>query len=210
MLRILLSAEALLQANIVNEVAEFVNLLKSVPSVVWTGIMGTFIGSSLTIVGVLLTNRSNTERLKTQLQHEQNVRRQELKRERAEELYVESKKYFNAVGIHYLPYKKVMKGELTFNQALDLTIDNGSKKDFDPHRVTMIVDMYFPHLQKPFNEIMAKRDFLNRIITGYKDQYKTGNTDGAKWIDPFQATLEELSQAITAFEKLVASLEIEK
>ncbi|MDD5463020.1 MAG: hypothetical protein PHG00_15540 [Methylococcales bacterium] len=65
-----------------------------------------------------------------------------------------------------------MKGELTFNQALDLNIDNGSKRDFEPHRVMMIIDMYFPNLQKPFNEIMAKRDFLNRIVTGYKEQYK--------------------------------------
>jgi len=190
-------------------VAEFINLLQSVPTVV-SGIVGTLIGSSLTIIGVVLTNRSNTERLKTQLQHEQNVRRQELKRERAEELYVESKKYLNAVAIHYLPYKKVMKGELTFNQALDLTIDNGSKRDFEPHRVAMIIDMYFPNLQKPFNEIMEKRDFLNRIVTGYKEQYKTGNTNGTKWLDPFQVTLEELSEAIAAFEKLVASLEIEK
>lgn len=188
---------------------EFINLLKSDPSVVWT-VVGTFIGSSLTIIGVVLTNRSNTERLKTQLQHEHNVRRQELRRERAEELYVESKKYLNAVVIHYLPYKKVMKGELTFNQALDLTIDNGSKRDFEPYRVTMIIDMYFPNLQNPFNEIMTKRDFLNRIVTDYKEQYKTGDTDGTKWLGPFQATLEELGQAIKAFEKLVASLEIEK
>ncbi|HNO76144.1 MAG TPA: hypothetical protein PKG49_11190 [Nitrosomonas mobilis] len=189
---------------------EFINLLESVPSVVWTGIVGTLIGSSLTIIGVVLTNRSNTERLKTQLQHEQNIRRQELKRERVEELYIESKKYLNAVGIHYLPYKKVMEGELTFNQALDLNIGNGSKRDFEPHRVTMIIDMYFPNLQKPFNEIMAKRDFLNRIVTGYKEQYKTGGTDGSRWLEPFQAKLEELSEAITAFEKLVASLEIEE
>lgn len=189
---------------------EFINLLESVPSVVWTGIVGTLIGSSLTIIGVVLTNRSNTERLKTQLQHEQNIRRQELKRERVEELYIESKKYLNAVGIHYLPYKKVMEGELTFNQALDLNIGNGSTRDFEPHRVTMIIDMYFPNLQKPFNEIMAKRDFLNRIVTGYKEQYKTGGTDGSRWLEPFQAKLEELSEAITAFEKLVASLEIEE
>jgi hypothetical protein len=190
-------------------VTELINLIKSVPSVVWTGIVGTLIGSSLTIIGVVLTNHSNTVRLKTQLQHEQNVRRQELKRERAEELYVESKKYLIAIGAHYLPYKKVMQGVLTLNQALDLTIDNGSKRDFEPHRVTMIIDMYFPNLQKPFNEIMARRDYLNRIVVGYKKQYKTGDIDGSKWLDPFQAKLEELSEAIIAFEKLVASLEIE-
>lgn len=101
-----------------------------------------------------------------------------------------------------------MKGELTFNQALDLTIDNGSKRDFEPHRVAMIVDIYFPNLQKPFDEIMAKRDFLNRIVTGYQEQYKTGDTDGSRWLEPFQIKLEELSEAIKAFEKLVASLEI--
>lgn len=64
-----------LQVDIENKVAEFINLLKSVPSVVWTGIVGSIVGSSLTIIGVVLTNRSNIERLKTQLQHEQNVRR---------------------------------------------------------------------------------------------------------------------------------------
>jgi hypothetical protein len=114
--------------NIENEVTEFINLLNSVPSVIWTGIVGTLVGSSLTIIGVVLTNRSNTERLKTQLQHEQNIRKQELKRERAEELYVESKKYLNAIGVHFLPYKKVMTGDLKFDQALDLAIDMSSKK----------------------------------------------------------------------------------
>lgn len=117
-----------IQMNIENEVTEFINLLNSVPSVIWTGIVGTLVGSSLTIIGVVLTNRSNTERLKTQLQHEQNIRKQELKRERAEELYVESKKYLNAIGVHFLPYKKVMTGDLKFDQALDLAIDMSSKK----------------------------------------------------------------------------------
>lgn len=185
------------------------NLINLVPPVVWTGIMGTFIGSLLTILGVFLTNRSNNERLKIQLHHEKNTRRQELKRERAEELYVQSKKYLNALGVHYLPYKKVMKGELTFNQALDLTIDNGSKKDYDHHRVTMIIDMYFPELEKPFKEIMVIRDSLSRIKSGYKEQYKTGNTDGEKWLGLFQAELEEYSKKATEFEKLIASLKIE-
>lgn len=194
--------------NVTNEVTELINLLKSVPSVVWTGIVGTLVGSSLTIIGVVLTNRSNTVRLKTQLQHEQNVRKQELKRERAEELYVESKKYLIAIGVHYLPFKKVMQGVLTFDQARDLTIENGSKSDFEPHRVTMIIDMYFPNLQEPFNEIMATRDYLNRIVAGYKEQYKMGDTDGSEWLEPFQAKFEELSEAIIAFEKLIASLEI--
>ncbi len=188
---------------------KFMDLINSVPPVVWSGVVGTFIGSSLTILGVFLTNRSNNERLKIQLRHEKNTRRQELIRERAEELYVESKKYLNALGAYFLPYKKAMKGELTFNQALDLTIDNGSKKDYDHHRITMIIDMYFPELEKPFNEIMVIRDHLIRIKNEYKEQYKTGNTDGEKWLKLLQVDLEEFSKKITEFEKLIASLEIE-
>ena len=83
-------------------------------------------------------------------------------------------------------------GELTFSQAEDLRINNNSKKDNDHHRVTMIIDMYFPELEKPFKEIMAIQDILNRIVSGYKEQYKTGNTDGVKWLALFQADLEEL------------------
>jgi hypothetical protein len=114
---------------------EFIDLLKLIPSVVWTGVMGTLVGSSLTIIGVVLTNRSNSERLKTQLEHERSIRKQELRRERAEELYVESKKYLNNMVSYYLPYKQVMKGELTFNQALDLTINSLSENKSEYHRI---------------------------------------------------------------------------
>lgn len=45
---------------------EFVALLKSIPDVVWSGL----IASVLTLSGVLLSNRSNTLRLKMQLNHD--------------------------------------------------------------------------------------------------------------------------------------------
>jgi hypothetical protein len=73
----------------------------------------------------------------------------------------------------------------------------------------MIIDMYFLELQKPFNEIIAIRDILNSIVYSYKIQYKTGDIDGSKWLEPFQSKLLKLSELITKFEKLVASLEIE-
>ncbi len=76
--------------------------------------------------------------------------------ERAEELYVESKKYLNAIYVRHLQYLKVMDGSLTLDQANDLFIQNNSNPDYDHNRVTMIIDMYFPDLQKTFNEIMKK------------------------------------------------------
>jgi len=81
--------------------------------------------------------------------------------------------------------------------------------DYEPHRVTIIVDMYFPDLKKPFEEIMKIRELLNRIVDGYKEQYKTGETDGTKWLAPFQETLEKYIQAVKNFENLVASIKFE-
>jgi len=188
---------------------EILNLIKSVPSAMWTGMVGTLIGSSLTVVGVFLTNRSNNKRLVTQLQHENSIRKQDIQRERLEELYVESKKYLNSLGSHYLPYKKVMKGELTFNQALDLTIESCSKMDYDPHIVTMIIDLYFPELQQPLDKIMKIRELLNQIVDGYKEQYKNGETDGGKWLAPFQDSLDNYVQAVKEFESLVAAIKIQ-
>lgn len=182
--------------------SELVIFINSVPPVVW----GTIIGSSLTIVGVYLTNSSNNERLRIQLQHEKDKRREDIRRERAEELYVESKKYLDFLGSYYLPYISVMKEEITFNQALDITNDSQYEHDF--RRIEMIIDMYFPEFKEPFKSILKMRDTLNTIVSGYKKQYKTGNTDGRQWLPLFQDSLSDYCNKTANFEKLIASIEI--
>lgn len=45
---------------------ELVDLLRSIPDVVWSGV----IASTVTLTGVVVLDRSNTARLKIQLQHD--------------------------------------------------------------------------------------------------------------------------------------------
>ena len=123
---------------------------------------------------------------------------------RHEELYIESRKYLNVIGGYFLPYRMVMKGELTFNQALDISIKQSS--DHQPHRVTMLIDLYFPELKKEFIEVMAIRDRLNELVNGYKEQYKTGNHDGSKWLELFQPDLELFCKKASKFEDSIAAL----
>jgi len=187
---------------------EGIGYLGSVPSEAWMVLTGAIIGSGLTLVGVWLTNRSSIERLHVQLAHERHAKREELYRARLEELYVESRKYFDAIVSHYLPYRKVMRGELTFSQAQEVIITTFSKKDYEPHRVTMLIDIYFPELKSPFQELIEIRDRLGAMIDGYKARYKTGDTDGSKWLEKFQPSFEELEKQATKVEELVASLKI--
>lgn len=180
--------------------------LQVAPPEAWFALMGAALASASALVVVWLTNRSSIERLVIQLQHERDLKEHENTRLRHEELYVESRKYLDAMVSYFLPYRMVMKGELTFNQALDMTIQQGQSRDFQPHRVTMLIDLYFPELKPPFDEIMAVRGNLGRLVDGYKQQVKTGDPDGDRWFKLFQPLLESLDVKATQFENCVAVL----
>ncbi|MBL0687394.1 MAG: hypothetical protein JJV94_06180 [Sulfurospirillum sp.] len=156
--------------------------------------IGVLVGSIFTILGIFITNRANTKRVEIQHKHEKETNKENLMRDRLEELYILSDKYFNTLVSHQLPLRMVMKGEISFNDALDLQIERGKEKKFDYNRVNMIIEMYFNELQEPYSEVLKIRDELNNISEGYKNQYKTGDYDGRKWLDLFQPKLELLTQ----------------
>ena len=182
------------------------NIFKSIPSVAWIALVTAILTSGLTLTGVWFTNRAANQRLKIQLEHERKIRDTELTRKRLEELYILSNKYLNTLVSHYLPYRMVMKGELTFNQALDMTIESGSKKEYDPHRVSMLIHMYFPEIKPAFDEIMDIRGKLNKIIDGYKGQYKRGDIDGSRCLEIFQPLLEKIGQLADSFDENIVRL----
>ena len=180
------------------------DLILAIPSQAWIAIVTAVFTSGLTILGVSLTNNANTKRLRLQLEHEKEIKNEEMLRDRLEELYVTSNKYLDALIGYYLPYRMVMKGQLTFNQALDITIE--SKKDYDPHRVTMLINMYFPEVKPAFDEILGLREKLNRIVDSYKEQYRTGVIDGSKYLEVFQPLLEKLDELAAGFHQHVVRI----
>jgi len=185
-------------------VESVIEILGKIPATAWVALIVALLTSLLTLLGVRYTNKGNNERLKIQLEHDQKVKREELIRTRLEELYVESTKYMDKMTIHFLPYRRVMKGEITYNQALDLTLE--SKIDYDPIRVKMIMDMYFPALNATFKEVEKSLDRASKIQHGFKLQYKQGNPDGEKWLPLFQESLEDLAESTSAFKKHVAQI----
>lgn len=182
------------------------DLIQSVPSQAWIALFSVILASVITLFGVWLTNRASTQRLILELEHRQKVERESLIRERIEELYVISNKYLSSLCSYYFPYRQVMQGELTFNQALDITIESGNRRDFEPNRVTMLINMYFPEIKPHFSEIINLRETLNDIVQGYKHQYKNGDTDGTRWLEYLQPSLEKLATLCDNFENHVVEL----
>lgn len=192
---------------VVKHIKDFhLEIIHTVPSQAWVAFGGVLVGSIFTLIGAWVTNRANNQRLQIKFKYENKIRQEIILREKLEDLYLVSHKYFNTLLSHQLPYRQVMEGELTFNQALDLVIELGAKKDFEPQRVTMLIHMYFPELKNDYNKILKIRDNLAAITNGYKEQYKTGNIDGSQWLDLFQPEIELLAEKTTQFEEKLTQL----
>lgn len=99
-----------------------------------------------------------------------------------------------------------MMGQISYDQALDMALKNSSQRDFEPHRVTMLIDLYFSPIKPSFQEIIDIRNKLNEIIEGYKEQYKSGDTDGSKWLKLFQPLYEEFAKKADGFSKVITNV----
>ncbi len=177
------------------------DLFKSIPSAAYVALITALLTASVTLLATYLANRGSTARLVLQLNHERSLDRERIHRERGEELYVLSERYFTSLVCQYLPYLQVMRGELTYNEALDLT-GAGSKNGFPEFaRVEMLVDVWFPGLSRALQKVFSLRDEANRILAEHKAAYKRGEADGRGYVQPMVSVLNQLPQATAEFRR---------
>ncbi|MCU1264129.1 MAG: hypothetical protein JWM21_447 [Acidobacteria bacterium] len=168
---------------------EMVELLKSIPVAFYAAVLGSLIA----LTSSYLTNRSNTRRLKLQFELDRETKEREFTRDKVEELYLLHEEWLNVSASSNLPFISVMKGEITYNDALDMFIDGNKNRTVDFKRLQMLVDLYFPDVKASFDRLATARDEVNKIKSEHKRQYKRGNIDGTAYVMPFieaQQTLE--------------------
>jgi hypothetical protein len=85
-----------------------------------------------------------------------------------------------------------------------MTNKSSSATDYDHNHVLMLLDCYFPELKEEFDAIMETRERLGKIMRGFREQYRTGNTDGSRRLHLFQPEYEALGQRMEAFEERIA------
>jgi len=164
----------------------------------------------VTLFAVHLTNRANYKKLLLQTELEREFKTKEIVRERLEELYLITDVWLNANVTYWLPYQKVMLGELTYDQALDITIKQGGNNKYEFNRIKMLIDLYFSSVRKEYDELLAVQNKIIQILETHKREYKKGNLNGLKFVDPIlseQKVFAEksaiLMQSITALQKII-------
>lgn len=168
-----------------------------------TGLLSAAVGGTLALLSVFFTNKSNTTRLKVQLDHESQQRKVELLRNRGEELYELSDKWLKMFAGYYLRRSAVMQNKLTYNECFDLDIKEGKERSDNYGRIAMLIDVYFPSTRPAYDKINENRMELNKIETAFSRAYENGDADGARFITPYVQYQHFIEQAGEEFKTLI-------
>ncbi|HAW53379.1 MAG TPA: hypothetical protein DCX54_13800 [Flavobacteriales bacterium] len=171
----------------------FFILLKTLPPTAWTALITAILTSGITLTGVALSNKENRKRLELQFNHEKQIHKENILRERGEELYVSILKYTNFMVSDHSPYAKVMKGDLEYNQALDLTIESANNQKFDAQRITMLTNLYFPSLKNDLDILINFNGEIMRSRKSFELKYKDGYTQDESLLNDYLSKIHELS-----------------
>ncbi|WP_355659795.1 hypothetical protein [Halomonas salifodinae] len=183
-----------------------VDLLKQVPAPAWSAIVASVVTSGVAFLGVSYTNRENRKRLLAQHDHERSLRRDEIVRERAEELYVIVKKWCDRMISDHFPYVRAMRGQFGYDKALDMTLASGEKRDYDPNRMHMICDIYFPELSKPIDDLLNINCKVLDVREDFKRKYDAGMQKDEKMADVYLDKVNMLIEEASKLESQVVSV----
>lgn len=148
----------------------------------FTTLLAALLGGCLTIAGSALQRRNDHR-----------VRKEQLLRERGEELYEITIRWINDLSSYAIRRMGVLQGKLTYNQCLDMDIAAGAKTDQRRVRIELLIDVYFPSARDYYDRLIASRGKLHEIEAPFKARYEL---DG-----PFVA-LDELHVYVKRAEEL--------
>ena len=158
-------------------------------------LFGSVVTGAAAFLGVVLSNRSNFNRMKLENEMEASRRRIDLHRDRGEELYMVVDKWLTGFGMNGISLISVMRGKISYNQYLDIRLNPDNKPDYDFTRVEMIIDVYFPQVRPFYDQVTEARAVANEISAAHKREYEVGNTDGQAFINPFIEAQENFAAA---------------
>ncbi len=157
-----------------------------------------------TIAGVRLANQAAERQLKLRLQHQDDKEQKEALRNRLEELYQLVDVWAGKFVAHHITYRQVMDRQITYNEALDITLNSPS---FESARMFTLAELYFPDSHELLEKIKIVRDELSEIQDEYKEQYrKIGpGAEGEVYSDLITKKLDEFNRVVDLYKSTLAS-----
>lgn len=160
---------------------------------------GALLTGLFTLLGVWLANRSSLKQLTVKLQHESDREAREALRARLEELYSLVALWSYDAAAHYLPYLRVMDGELTYNEALDIEL--GRKAGVDASRMFTLAELYFPSAHGALEKMKTYRDKAASLHSDFKAAHKLNGEPSPRHARALREVLDQFVQAIEQYKR---------
>lgn len=138
-------------------------------------------GGGLALLGVYFTNRASEK-----------TRRKEMLRARGEELYALNSKFVKGLSSYFLRRMSVVYGNLSYNQMLDLEIEDLKRNTYDLSRIEMLVDVYFPDARSAYDRLIEARDALNEVALKHKQACASGNRTAEQFEELFTTAIKRV------------------
>ena len=171
------------------------DFLAKAPAEAWLALSGVILGSLLTTLGVWLTNRSSERSTKLRLVHQEKLAHEKNRKEKLEELYVLSSHWLTNLFANSLHLSFVMKGKITYNEYMDLSIKSSTNREHDFSRLEMIVGIYGQSLKETYDDVLEARSRVNRIAADHKAAYEKGQS-GERFLETFTSAQIELERCL--------------
>lgn len=95
------------------------------------------------------------------------------KRKKLEELYKCIERYTTLLFVMNHMWLRVMDGDLSFNQGLDMQIkNNGEEEKHLLPEIDMLINLYFLNFLPTYKDFVKKRDVINELYQDFKCIYK--------------------------------------
>lgn len=155
-----------------------------------------------TVIGVLLANRAAQAQLSLRLNSDEEKARKAALRERLEELYQLIDQWAGSFVVHHVTLRRVMEGQLSYNQALDLQINRGT--EVSSARMFTLAELYFSKCHSLFAEIKQCREEASGIQSEFKELHRHSGCTSGKHAAELTETLEHFNRAIMIYKKQLA------
>ncbi len=99
-----------------------------------------------------------------------------------------------------------MRGQFGYDKALDMTLASGEKRDYDPNRMHMICDIYFPELSKPIDDLLNINCKVLDVREDFKRKYDAGMQKDEKMADVYLDKVNMLIEEASKLESQVVSV----
>ena len=172
---------------------------KNLPSLLAWG--GAVVTGFFTVLSASLASKASTKQLSLKLRHDNERDRLEARRNRLEELYSLVTRWSKEVVNFYVPFMSVMNGQLTYNEALDISSSNRISLDSD--RLFTLAELYFDSGHDKLADIRRRADEVARINSDFKQLYKSGVTESSDYLRNITDALARFDNAINAYKSVL-------